>query len=154
MTSQSKYFRPNRDDVVSKLIDGEAIVINLSNGVYYSMDGVAGTVWGLIDREMSIDEILSEVTQQYGVARSQAETDLSTLIAQLVEENLVVESSGRGESANSVTSAHSERLAYQTPTLNIYRDMGDLLALDPPQPGLENTPWKAASDGLIDETER
>ena len=31
---------------------------------------------------------------------------------------------------------------YAAPQLNVYRDMGDLLALDPPTPGLELTPWQ------------
>jgi hypothetical protein len=31
---------------------------------------------------------------------------------------------------------------YEQPQLNIYRDMGDLLALDPPTPRLEATAWK------------
>ena len=30
--------------------------------------------------------------------------------------------------------------------MNIYRDMGDLLALDPPTPGLGDTPWKDPED--------
>ena len=29
---------------------------------------------------------------------------------------------------------------YTTPKLNIYNDMGDLLALDPPTPGFEKQP--------------
>ena len=35
-----------------------------------------------------------------------------------------------------------EKASYDIPKLNIYRDMGDLLALDPPVPGLGDTPWK------------
>ena len=33
-------------------------------------------------------------------------------------------------------------LPYETPSLNIYRDMGDLLALDPPMQGMAETPWQ------------
>jgi hypothetical protein len=29
-------------------------------------------------------------------------------------------------------------LAYEKPRLNIYRDMGNLLALDPPTPGIDD----------------
>jgi hypothetical protein len=31
--------------------------------------------------------------------------------------------------------------------LNSYRDMGDLLALDPPMPDLEDLAWKESDDG-------
>ena len=35
-----QYLKPNSDGVASKIVDGEAILINLSNGMYYSMDAV------------------------------------------------------------------------------------------------------------------
>lgn len=35
---------------------------------------------------------------------------------------------------------------YEAPVLNIYRDMGDLLALDPPTPGLDTFNWKDPRD--------
>ena len=40
------------------------------------------------------------------------------------------------------TIEQQEKAPYEIPKLNIYRDMGDLLALDPPVPGLGDTPWK------------
>jgi hypothetical protein len=39
-----------------------------------------------------------------------------------------------------------QKLPYEAPVLNIYRDMGDLLALDPPTPGLYDIAWKAPED--------
>jgi hypothetical protein len=44
-----------------------------------------------------------------------------------------------------VTTAE-QKSAYEPPKLNAYRDMGDLLALDPPMPGLEDIPWEGAED--------
>ncbi len=43
------------------------------------------------------------------------------------------------------TPAHADpRLPYTAPTLEIFRDMQDLLALDPPMAGLSDIPWKKA----------
>ena len=55
------------------------------------------------------------------------------------KENLVVESTDAGAKPDfeSVTS----KLPYESPSLNSYRDMSDLLALDPPMPGLQQIPW-------------
>jgi len=39
--------------------------------------------------------------------------------------------------------APAGKLPYEPPRLSVYRDMGDLLALDPPAPGLTDIPWKA-----------
>jgi len=39
-----------------------------------------------------------------------------------------------------------EKVPYEIPKINIYRDLGDLLALDPPVPGLGDTPWKESDE--------
>ena len=36
------HYSPNRDDVVAKVPDCEAIMIDLPKGIYYSLDGVGG----------------------------------------------------------------------------------------------------------------
>ena len=40
MSGLPERFRVNTEEVAAKVIDGEAIIINLTTGVYYSMDGV------------------------------------------------------------------------------------------------------------------
>lgn len=153
MQDQNTYLTPNRDEVVSKVIDGEAIVINLSNGIYYSMDKVAALVWDLIDRQVSVQTIVDEIASRYNVAPALAAADVEKLVAQLVEEQLISETSGGGPAdlPDGKTDMPDGITEYEAPFLNIYRDMGDLLALDPPQPGLENTPWRAAGDDRADE---
>ena len=41
LTLQNR-LRPNEEEVAGKVMDGDAIIINLSNGIYYSMDKVRG----------------------------------------------------------------------------------------------------------------
>jgi hypothetical protein len=63
-------------------------------------------------------------------------------VQELVQENLVVATeNGKPSPAEAITE-QQDKLPYELPKLNIYRDMGDLLALDPPVPGLGDTPWK------------
>jgi hypothetical protein len=134
-------FRPREEEVASKVIDGEAIIINLANGVYYSMDKVGALVWDLLQAGHTLEEIVVGVTGRYDVAREQAESNVQDLVQELVQENLVV-STENGAAAPAQAMEHQDRLPYEIPKLNIYRDMGDLLALDPPVPGLGDTPWK------------
>lgn len=135
-------FRPREEEVASKVIDGEAIIINLANGVYYSMDKVGAFVWDLLQAGHTLEEVIAAVTAQYDVSRSQAESNVQELVQELVQENLIVTSeSGKPATAEAITD-QPDKLPYELPKLNIYRDMGDLLALDPPVPGLGDTPWK------------
>jgi len=135
-------FRPRDEEVASKVIDGEAIIINLANGVYYSTDKVGALVWDLLQAGNRVEEVILAVTSRYDVAREQAETDVRDLVEELLQENLVASTENGTGNAAEVKMEQQEKAPYELPKLNIYRDMGDLLALDPPVPGLGDTPWK------------
>ena len=141
LTLQSR-LRPNEEEVAGKVMDGEAIIINLSNGIYYSMDKVGGLIWELIDGRYSLEEMVTALCARYDVSAEKAKSDVERLLGELVQENLViVTENGPGRGDNQVQQSEQIQV-YESPKLNIYRDMGDLLALDPPTPGLEATPWK------------
>lgn len=135
-------FRPQEEEVASKVIDGEAIIINLANGVYYSMDKVGALVWDRLQLGYTLDDVITDVTGAYDVQREQAESNLRDLVEELVQENLVVSTENGAAAPTERAMEQQEKAPYEIPKLNIYRDMGDLLALDPPVPGLGDTPWK------------
>jgi hypothetical protein len=136
---------PKQHEVAAKVIDGEAIMINLSNGVYYSMDKVGGMIWELIDTGHNMEEMVAAITARYEVTREQVQADVERLVAELIEENLVQTANDRAPVGPQQIVELAPRLTYEPPRLNIYRDMSDLLALDPPIPGLEETPWKESA---------
>lgn len=133
---------PNTEEVASKVMDGEAILINLSNGIYYSMDKVGGYVWEMIEGTHSLAEIVEAIVGRYDISPEKAQADVDRLAAELVQESLVKVSDGNASSSNAKESDTQEKLSYESPRLNIYRDMGQLLALDPPMPGLKDMTWK------------
>jgi len=135
-------FQPREQEVASKVIDGEAIIINLANGVYYSIDKVGALVWELLQSGCTLEQVINTVTAQYDVTGEQAEANIRELVEELVQEDLVVSSENGNVAAAEEIAEGADKLAYDAPKLNIYRDMGDLLALDPPVPGLGDTPWK------------
>jgi Coenzyme PQQ synthesis protein D (PqqD) len=135
-------FRPREEEVASKVIDGEAIIINLANGVYYSMDKVGALVWDRLQAGHTLDDVITAVTGSYDVPREQAESNVRGLVEELLQENLVASTENGTGHAAEVKMEQQEKAPYELPKLNIYRDMGDLLALDPPVPGLGDTPWK------------
>ena len=139
-------FRPREEEVASKVIDGEAIIINLANGVYYSMDKVGALVWERLQAGYTLDDVIRSVTAAYDVSPEHAESNVVELVEELLQENLVVTSENGSSHSAEVIAEQEDKLPYELPKLNIYRDMGDLLALDPPVPGLADTPWKEPED--------
>ena len=138
--------RPREEEVAAKVIDGEAIIINLANGIYYSMDKVGGLIWQMIEGKHSLEEMIAAISAGYDVSREQAQADIEHLIEDLLRENLVVSSPDGAPVAGKREPGEREKLRYESPKLTIYRDMGDLLALDPPTPGLAVAPWKDLDD--------
>ena len=136
---------PNALEVAAKVMDGEAILINLSNGMYYSMDGVGGVVWSLVEQGRSVGEIVAAVAAHYEVGEGEVRRDVARLAEELLEERLVLLNADAAPASQPGTAVAGERAAYAPPVLNACRDMGDLLALDPPMPGLEDIPWKGAA---------
>jgi hypothetical protein len=141
MSTPTERLQPRRTDVAAKVMDGEAIIINLSNGVYYSLDKVGGVVWEQIAATRTVSEVVSAVAARYDVSPERARADIERLLGELRQEALIEPFDGEPTASAGDTAVPASRLPYEPPALSIYRDMGDLLALDPPTPGLDS-PWQ------------
>jgi hypothetical protein len=132
---------PRGKELAAKVMDGEAIIINLTNGIYYSMDGVGALVWELISAGRSLEEISYQISRTYDVGANQALADLEQVTKELLQENLVVIADATETAPPDAGAERTVKLPYEPPALNKYRDMADLLALDPPMPSQEDIPW-------------
>jgi hypothetical protein len=139
MLDRRSALRPNSGEVAAKVIDGEAILIHLATGVDYSMDNVASALWGLIEAGASVDQLVGAVGLACQRPDEQVRPDVEHLLEQLLAEKLVLATSAPPPADPPDLPAP---LSYVRPQLNIYRDMQDLLALDPPMPNLEDVAWK------------
>lgn len=140
MLELSTALRPASEDVVAKVMDGEAVIINLETGTYYSADGAGGFAWTLIAKGLRLEDAARHIEARYDVSREDACVDLLRFAAELVREGLV---SPADEAAvvDEIDPGAGE-LPYASPQLQVYRDMEELLALDPPTPGLADLRWK------------
>lgn len=152
-------FRVNEEECAAQVIDGEAVIINLLNGTYYSLDKVGGAIWELAAEGRAIPEILDRVIALYDVDRDRAQRDIERLTQELLTERLLVVGTSR-PSANDADASHAdqrdvaddasaERAPYAEPVLTTYRDMAELLALDPPMPRLETLVWSEPTDERV-----
>jgi hypothetical protein len=146
MTEQQGPFAPNGDEVAAKVIDGELIVIRLSDGTYYSMDNVATCLWELIEQGHDLATVNATIAAWYKVPVERVADDTTPLVAELLAERLIVPSASAAANRSDEGARPSNLLTYDTPRLNVYRDMGNLLALDPPTPGIDDLPLKGGRD--------
>jgi hypothetical protein len=131
-------FTPNREDVAAKVIDGELIIIRLSDGTYYSMDNVGTRVWELIESGHRVPAVVQTIAAWYATPVERVKDDVSTLVQELLAERLIVGAPAGEPAPSGVAAPSAGSLVYEAPRVNVYRDMGNLLALDPPTPGIDD----------------
>jgi hypothetical protein len=135
MLSVKDFISANEQQVAAKVMDGEAIVINLSTGIYYSLGSTGGFIWSLIEQRPCIQDIVRCVMEHYEVGEIEAERDVLRLSTELCSEGLAV-ASVVGSAGSMPAGAAGQRLPYETPSVEKYTDMAEMFALDPPLPGL------------------
>lgn len=127
--------RPNEPHVVHEVIDGEAVLINMESGAYYSLDKVGAEIWAMIETGSSMSDLIASVTMRYSGEPAEIERGIATLLAELETERLIVSGNGEepGHAATVSTSsaAGGERSRFVPPVLHKYTDMTELLLLDP-----------------------
>lgn len=139
-------FRLNDSEVTAEVFDGEAIILNLATGAYYSIDKAGGLIWTSIAAGHSVEETAATLVTRYDVSPERARADVERVTDELIREKLVLVTEGQSPPQPGPERALPDRLPYGTPSLNVYRDMGAMLALDPPMPRLDEIPWKESDD--------
>jgi hypothetical protein len=133
--------RTDSENVAARVIEGEAIMIHLGTGVYYSMDRAGATMWTLLDSGHSLEETARILSERYGEGFDRVLGDVQMLAVRLVEEGLALPDAERAAGDRPAVDGGSPEVPYETPRLERYDDLGALLALDPPLPGLRDVPW-------------
>lgn len=134
MFSPTSRLRVNDRHVTASVIDGEAIIINLESGLYYSLDQLGAAAWELLAAGHSIAESAGALAQACKADASVIAADLQRLADELALNTLVSPMDTATAPTATIDLSAIAQLPWVAPTLNAYDDMGDVLALDPPLP--------------------
>lgn len=75
---------------VSSQVSGEVVILNHEQGVYYGMEQVGATLWQALESgTKSFDELCFLIRAEYEVDQQTCETDVSALLQELINKNLV-----------------------------------------------------------------
>jgi len=134
MTNASR-FRINQPHVVYESFADEMVLINLASGNYYSADRTGKTVIQMLVDRGSPGEIAAALATRYDKRLFEIEPPVSTFIAALQAEGLIVPAPA-GDSPIASGSVPPELPGgaagdFIPPHLQCFSDMQDLLLLDP-----------------------
>ncbi len=124
-------FRLAAPGVVADIIDGEAIIMNLNLGAYYSLAGTGAGAWQLLASGATCAEAATAISGPAAADADAVAADLERLLEGLLAEGLLVEDPARVAPQALDLTVNPD---YSPPTLTKYGDMKEMLALDPPIP--------------------
>ena len=78
-------------DATFQNVAGEAILIHMQTGVYYSLNEVGAAFWNLLDGRQMIAECADRIAAEYDAPRETIVQDLLELAGELAAEKLVIE---------------------------------------------------------------
>lgn len=78
-----------KENVVSKDLAGEVVLLDLHGGTYFGLNPVGADVWQGLKDGHSGAEICDALCRKYNVAREIAEQDSQALIGQFIEKDLI-----------------------------------------------------------------
>jgi hypothetical protein len=121
----SEAIAPNRPDVIDEIFDGEAVLVNLRTGRYFSLNSDATAVWELIVSGAEPASLLASLAAARDADPAELAPAIDWLLTELAGESLIA---GGAPAGPGVQPAAGDRFA---PAVQVFRDMEDLLLLDP-----------------------
>jgi coenzyme PQQ synthesis protein D (PqqD) len=75
--------------VVFKVLDDEAVLLDLQSGEYFGLNEIGCRIWQLIPASGRLEAIRDRLVEEYDVPADRAWHDLKALIAELLQRGLV-----------------------------------------------------------------
>jgi hypothetical protein len=85
-----KYVAKNNEKTAHRIIDGEAVVINLKDSSFHTLNPVATFTWQQADGKTRVKEIVQKMCQEFEVDWDTAEKDCLEFISELVNKDMLV----------------------------------------------------------------
>jgi hypothetical protein len=123
-------YRSNEPRFVDETIGGEALIMDMVRGSYYSCVGASASVWNALKGGATGTEVAEQMAA-LGVERRRVDDDLAVFVAALLADELLVPR-GDGVAGEPVLLEELGWPAeYAGLELERYTDLADLILLDP-----------------------
>lgn len=134
--SQTMRYTLNSPNVISEVLDGESIILNMVSGKYYSIKDSGLYIWQATLSGCTRQEMASALAKKFPSNLLEIEREVGSLVDRFVEEELVRPS----ENTAAPDVPAIELAEFSPPLLEAYTDMQEMLLLDPIHE-VEETGW-------------
>jgi Coenzyme PQQ synthesis protein D (PqqD) len=124
-------YRVNSPQVIYENIDGELILVHMEKGAYYTTDEVGAALWDLIESRCTVSEMCEALAAQFEAGPEEIAAATASFLEVLIAEELVLPEDPAADRPARPRAPSAARRPFRVPGLQPYRDMQDMLALDP-----------------------
>jgi hypothetical protein len=75
---------------MSSPVDGELVMIDLEQGVYYSLDRVGADIWSRLAEPRAVADLCAQLMQKYAVDQATCEADVLAVLNEMAANGLLV----------------------------------------------------------------
>ena len=87
-----EYVLPNNDKIAYRIIDGEAVIIDLKENTYNILNPVATFIWERLDGYTRLEDVAKSLSEEFDIDYKTAEKDCMDLISKMIDKEIVVSS--------------------------------------------------------------
>ena len=81
--------------LANELSDDEAVMLDVDRGMYFGVRVVGKAIWDRLEEQVRVEDLCSDLTEQFDVEPKRCEQDVLAFLEQLREQGLVeVQSEG------------------------------------------------------------
>lgn len=88
MTTNQQTFK-RKKNTSWRSLEGEALILDLEDGAYYSLNEMGLKIWELCDGTLTVEKIKSLISAEYEVEKGKISKDIDTFLESLKKDNLL-----------------------------------------------------------------
>lgn len=75
--------------LVAADLDGEKVMLSIEKGQYFSLNGVAGRIWELLEKPLTVREIVAVLQKEYAVEAETCQVEVLEFLKELYDQEVV-----------------------------------------------------------------
>lgn len=123
------HYRINLPRIAHETLDNETIIIDFDTGTYYSLQDTSHWIWHLLEKMLSVEEIIDQTTTCFTGEQEEMEAAVRQFVGKLAQAELIVKTTAPLAKTSPLLAVHQG--PFTPPLLEEHSDIQDLLLLDP-----------------------
>ena len=85
----TNYYKINSEDISYRIIEDEAVILNLKTSDYYSLNKTGTFIWKLLENKANLEDIISKFADEFGINIKTATNDIQQLLRDFKRQKLI-----------------------------------------------------------------